>query len=211
MKTENVILMSQAREALAGKWGLAVGVSLLYFLVTVLVQSIPSIGERFYPGEIISFLIAGPLSLGLVIFFLKLSRNQNPKWDEIFKGFESFSVAFVAYLLTIVFTLLWALLLIVPGIIAAISYSMTFYILADNPGMSARDAIKKSKMMMMGYKWKLVCLGFRFLGWAILSILTLGIGLLWLFPYMQMASVKFYEDIKDSPAPPSPELSQIVS
>jgi uncharacterized membrane protein len=88
------------------------------------------------------------------------------------------------------------LLLIVPGIIAAISYSQTFYILADDPGMDAISAIDKSKKMMRGYKWKYFCLGLRFIGWALLCILTLGIGLFWLDTYMQTSFAKFYDDVK---------------
>jgi uncharacterized membrane protein len=96
----------------------------------------------------------------------------------------------------ILFILLWTLLLIIPGIIAAISYSMTFYILADDNSIGAMDAIDKSKKMMDGYKWKCFCLGLRFLGWALLCILTLGIGFLWLMPYMQVSMAKFYDDVK---------------
>jgi uncharacterized membrane protein len=96
----------------------------------------------------------------------------------------------------ILFILLWTLLLIIPGIIAAISYSMTFYILADDNSIGAMDAIDKSKKMMDGYKWKYFCLGLRFLGWALLCILTLGIGFLWLMPYMQVSMAKFYDDVK---------------
>ncbi|GHT57847.1 hypothetical protein FACS18945_2990 [Bacteroidia bacterium] len=90
----------------------------------------------------------------------------------------------------------WSLLLIIPGIIAAISYSMTFYIIADDPAISAMDAINKSKKMMYGYKMKYFCLSLRFLGWALLCILTLGIGFLWLMPYIQVTFAKFYDDLK---------------
>jgi uncharacterized membrane protein len=91
------------------------------------------------------------------------------------------------------------LLLIIPGIIAAISYSMTFYILADDNSLTAMEAIDKSKAMMEGYKLKYFYLSLRFLGWALLAILTFGIGFLWLAPYMMVASAKFYDDIKNTP------------
>ena len=91
------------------------------------------------------------------------------------------------------------LLLIIPGIIAALSYSMTFYILADDNSIGAMDAIKKSKKMMDGYKWKYFCLGLRLLGWALLCVLTLGIGFLWLIPYAQVSVAKFYDDVKANP------------
>ena len=77
---------------------------------------------------------------------------------------------------------LWSLLLFVPGIIAAYSYSLTFFIIADEPGVGVTEAIRRSKLMMQGNKWKLLCLQMRFFWWALLCELTLGIGLLWLVP-----------------------------
>jgi uncharacterized membrane protein len=190
MKTENVVLMQMARESLKGKWGLVIGTFVVYLLVAVILEIIPII------GPIASLIISGPLVLGLAIFSLSISRNQDAKLEQIFQGFSNFGTALGAYLLMILFIILWTLLLIIPGIIAAISYSMTFYILADDNSIGAMDAIDKSKKMMDGYKWKYFCLGLRFLGWALLCILTLGIGFLWLMPYMQVSMAKFYDDVK---------------
>src|SRR6185369_13456881 len=131
MKTENAVLMKQARESLVGKWGLAIGTFIVYMVILSAVQAIPKGGGLIY------LLISGPLALGIVMFSLSLSRNQNPKLEQVFEGFKRFSVSLVAYLLTTLFTALWALLLIVPGIIAALSYSMTFFILADDPVVGA--------------------------------------------------------------------------
>ena len=100
----------------------------------------------------------------------------------------------------VVFVFLWALLLIIPGIIAAIAYSQTFYILAEDDTIGSMDALRKSKEMMIGYKWKYFCLGLRFIGWALLCVLTLGIGFLWLSPYIQVSYAKFYEDLKTNQA-----------
>ncbi len=193
MRTENAVLMTMARESLKGKWGLAIGVSVVYILLIGAVQVIP------IAGAIASLLIGGPLALGFAMFALSISRNQQAEIGQLFKGFNNFGTALGAYLLVALFTLLWMLLLIVPGIIAALSYSMTYYILVDNPEMGANAAIDKSKQMMYGYKWKFFCLGLRFIGWALLCVLTLGIGFLWLMPYMQVSVSKFYDDIKDNP------------
>ncbi len=111
-------------------------------------------------------------------------------------GFNSFVRNFLAYVLVVIFVILWMILLIVPGIIAAYAYALTFFILADDPSISALNAIKKSKEMMRGNKWKLFCLFLRFIGWMILALCTFGVGFLWLMPYMQMTLVKFYEDVK---------------
>ncbi len=193
MKTENVVLMRMARESLQGKWGLAIGTFLIYILLSIAFQA----PAKHYPQlSLISLIISGPLTLGAAIFSLSLARNEEAGVEQIFFGFYKFGKALAAYLLMLLFIILWLLLLIIPGIIAALSYSMTFYIMADDDSISAMDAIDKSKAMMYGYKWKLFCLGLRFLLWSILCILTLGIGFLWLIPWMNVTMAKFYDDIK---------------
>ena len=190
MKTENAILMKMARESLKSKWGLAIGGYVVFMLISMAVSIIP------IAGFFISIFITGPFMLGIIFFSLAISRNQEAKVGQIFDGFNHFGKALGAYWLMVLFTLLWSLLLIIPGIVAIYSYSMMFYILADNPSIKAMEAIDQSKKMMCGYKWKLFFLQLRFIGWALLSILTLGIGLLWLIPYIQVSVAKFYDDIK---------------
>lgn len=195
MKTENSILMKQARESLKGRWGLAVGVAAVYLIITIAVQSVDKDA-----GPVLGFIIAGPLNLGMIIFSLAIARNANPKIDQLFSGFYRFGSAFIAYFLVTLFTILWALLLIIPGIIASLSYAMTLFILADDQSITPREAIRKSKKMMYGYKWKYFLLNLRFIGWAILALLSVGIGFLWLLPYIQVSQAKFYEDIKGGEA-----------
>src|ERR1035437_5709708 len=188
--TENNILMAQARECLRDKWGLVIGTFALYLIITIPIACIP------VAGWIISILISGSMSIGIAIFTLSVSRNQDAQLAQIFEGFQKFNVGLAAYLLIAIFVILWMLLLIIPGIIAALSYSMTYYIIADNDSIGALDAITKSKEMMRGNKWKLFCLGFRFFGWGLLCILSVGIGFLWLYPYMMVSFAQFYDDIK---------------
>lgn len=190
MRTENSVLMQMARQTLQGNWGLAIGTFVVYMIASCIVAFIP------FLGPLLSLIIGGPLILGLYIFFLEFSRGNDARMEQIFEGFKYFGTAFGAYLLMAIFTMLWTLLLIIPGIIAAISYSMTYYIIADDRGISALDAITKSKHMMNGYKGKYFCLMCRFIGWGILCLFTLGIGFLWLIPYIQVSSAKFYDDIK---------------
>ena len=121
----------------------------------------------------------------------------------MFEGFNTWLRSFKAYFLMILYIFLRLLLLIVPGIIAIYAYSQTYYILADDKNIGINDAIKKSKEMMMGNKWKLFCLGCRFIGWGLLCMLTFGIGFLWLVPYAQVSIAKFYDDVKGS-QPPQP-------
>lgn len=95
------------------------------------------------------------------------------------------------------FTSLWSLLLIVPGIVKFYAYAMTPYILIDNPELSANQAINLSKKMMKGHKFDLFFLQLSFIGWIFLSIFTFGIGLLWLMPYMMTAQAAFYQDVRN--------------
>jgi len=195
MKTNNTELMKLAKESLEGKWGLAIGTFLIYGLV---IGGIEQSSEHYPISSLILVFIAGPLAVGISIFSLKISRNEEARFEQIFTGFYNYLNSVIAYLLVVLFILLWTLLLIIPGIIAAISYSMTFYIIAEDESIGPMEAIDKSKKMMDGYKSKYFFLGLRLFGLALLCILTLGIGFLWLIPYAHITTAKFYDDIKDN-------------
>ena len=83
--------------------------------------------------------------------------------------------------------------LVIPGIILCFAFSQVFFILADDKNIGPVDTLKKSYNMMIGNKWKYFCLTCRFIGWALLSIITLGIGFLWFYPYFWVSTAKFYE------------------
>lgn len=91
--------------------------------------------------------------------------------------------------------LLWTLLFIIPGIVASYSYAMTGYILAEDPDLTASQAIQRSKEMMRGNRWRLFCLQLSFIGWIILCLFTFGIGNLFLNPYQTAADAAFYREI----------------
>jgi uncharacterized membrane protein len=185
MATTNAALTQKARESLTDNWGIAVGTNAILLLIS-------AVGNDFM------LIFGGPLQAGISIFSLKLARGQKAEVQQLFDGFKTFANTLVAYLLMLLFVLLWALLLIVPGIIAAIAYSQTFFLLADNPKLKGGEALKQSKAMMRGYKWKYFCLCWRFFGWFLLSILTLGVGFLFLMPYTHVSFAHFYEDIKNA-------------
>jgi uncharacterized membrane protein len=190
MKTENNSLMRLAREALKGRWGQAIGTFLVYNLI------MGAFGAWRNEGGIIALLIAGPMMLGAAGYSLAISRGEESRLEMIFDGFRHFGNALATYLLMLLYIILWLLLLIVPGIIAALSYSMVFYIFADDKSLKPGELLRASKKMMDGYKEKLFYLCLRFLLLALLCILTLGIGFLWLVPYVHVTMAKFYEDIK---------------
>ena len=114
----------------------------------------------------------------------------------MFYGFKDLWCAFKVQFLTGLFTFLWSLLFVIPGIIKALSYSMSTYILAENPGMPALEAIERSKKMMDGHKADLFVLGLSFIGWALLGSITLGIAYIWIIPYVSTTYVNFYNQIK---------------
>ena len=189
-QTENKILMANARDSLKGVWWLSIGALIVYCLVFCVVGLFPVI------GTIATYIIMGPMTVGGVRFTLSVSRKGKPEIGQLFSGFDRFGTHLAVYLLQTLFVCLWMLLLIVPGIIAGFSYSMAYFIIAEDSSISASEAIAKSKRMMKGNKWKLLCLCFRFIGWFLLVILTFGIGFLWVGPYSYVSYAKFYDDLK---------------
>ncbi|MDR2865000.1 MAG: DUF975 family protein [Spirochaetaceae bacterium] len=204
----NKELRARTREQLHGVWKKMAFAFLVVFLVHIpfyasiaLNQLHPDVTAFIILHAVLyitSIVIAGPFYLGFAGYFLKRIRGEDIFIKNIFDGFKQFWRGFVLMLLTSIFILLWMLLLFVPGIIKSFSYSMVFFILHDNPEMKPNQALKESCRMMKGYKWKLFCLEFSFIGWGLLGILTLGVGYFWLCPYMYMSIANFYENLKAS-------------
>ena len=151
------------------------------------------------------FIVGSAVELGYNRFNISLYESSDaPKIETLFSRFSYFGNAFSLRLLMFVKTLLWSLLFVIPGIIAAYRYSMAPYIMAENPDMSASSAIEESKYLMSGNKWRLFCLQLSFIGWYILAIFTAGIGGIFLIPYVKAAYTAFYLDLMNRrPASPS--------
>lgn len=124
---------------------------------------------------IYSLLVTGAMDLGLTLFFLAMFRRQIVGIGDVFLGFERYGKALGLFLFQGLFILLWSLLFIVPGIIAAIRYSQAFFILADDPNKGIRQCMDESKMMMRGNKAKYFCLSLSFIGWGILASIPAGV------------------------------------
>jgi uncharacterized membrane protein len=167
------------------KWGESVGVILIAAIISTVAGCIPF-------G---SLLIFGPLALGMNGYFLRISRNGDAILNDMFDGFKNFGNAFIANFLSILLIFLSLLLLIVPGIIVACGYSQINRIMHDNPNMSGIDAMKASWQLMDGKKMDFFILNLSFIGWALLCILTLGIGFFFLTPYINVTNSKFYDEI----------------
>lgn len=180
------MLMRRAKAQLSGKWvNVALG-SLIYLVIMGVAGS----------TYLLELLVYGPLTFG---FYLYLACNIDTgvnNFNLLFKGFERFADTLVAGLLYSLAVGIGLCLLIVPGIIIACGFSMTFFIMVDDPNISGIDALQQSWNMMRGHKWDYFCLQFRFIGWMILAILTCGIGMILLLPYMVVASQNFYRKLR---------------
>lgn len=185
----NSELRAYAREALAGNWTNAVLCTLVY-LVICSVGSIPTI------GQVLLLLIMLPLGYSMATTFLQFTRKENKlEIENLFAIFKKYGAILGVTLLTTLYTALWTMLLVVPGIIKSYSYAMTYYIHHDNQALSAEEAICQSMKMMEGKKLDLFLLDISFIGWYLLAILSLGIGFFWLIPYHQTARVAFYQQL----------------
>ena len=192
MLTENSKLREDARRKLEGKWSNAVLMALVYSLITSATTSIPIVGQLA-----VIFLLL-PINWGFEVAMLEYKRGHFVDLSFIFSGFQQYQRILTTKFLQSLYVFLWSLLLVVPGIIKGYSYAMTSFILQDEPNLQNNAAIEKSMAMMEGNKMKLFLLDLSFIGWFLLSLLTCGIGLWWLLPYMYVARAGFYEDLKRS-------------
>lgn len=164
-----------------------------YFLCVLIIALISSATAPIFGAGLILTPIFG-LSMNMIA--LHIVRNEKFEVKDTFAGFDLFGKALWLSIITNVFVFLWSLLLIVPGIIKAYSYSMAPYILAEHPEMTAREALNESKRMTDGYKGDLFLLQLSFFGWHILAMLTGGLLYIWLAPYLSAAQANYYLELK---------------
>ncbi|MBR3996346.1 MAG: DUF975 family protein [Clostridia bacterium] len=144
---------------------------------------------------VVYFVLGSFVGVGYAKFNLNLVDKKNAAFENLFEYFSHWKTTTITRLLRALYTFLWSLLFIIPGIVAGFSYAMTDYILAENPELTADEAITQSKTMMYGNRFRLFCLQFSFIGWDILATLAFGIGHLWLTPYKQAAYAAFYREV----------------
>ncbi|MCL2230688.1 MAG: DUF975 family protein [Treponema sp.] len=205
---DNPGLRALSRQQLKGVRGKMALATLIYFLIIYPVSFIFTdytvlgiVNPLYNPAlsnlaSLFVLLISGAFMLGFAGFYLKRVRDEEIFIKNIFDGFKRFFPSLLLMLLYTLFIILWSLLLIVPGIIKSFSYSMAFYIMNDNPGIKPIEALKKSQLMMNGHKGKLFLLYLGFFWWFVLGTITLGIGFLWIYPYIQLSVANFYQNLK---------------
>lgn len=194
-------LKQNAKDQLKNNWGLAIGI----IIVCTLISSIPNLlveidSESFAISiiiPIITLVITGPLTIGQCKFFINLANRSNPKFSDLWYGFNNMLRAIGVTLLVGVIVFIGSILFIIPGIILAFMYSQVYYIMAENPEMSIMNCLKESARIMKGHKMDLFILELSFLGWGILMVITLGIAGLYVLPYYNATLTNFYLEIKD--------------
>ena len=212
-------LRAVARQNLEGTWGISVGVALVASLLggsmagtgsnvnfNVSEENIRNLPPVFWTVllplvsvagllSLVALILGGTVELGYAKFLLKQHDRKELQFSDLFSQFEQFGTGFAQKFLRTLFIVLWSLLFIIPGIVKGLSYAMTPFILEDHPEMTASQAIKASMQLMDGHKMDLFILGLSFIGWSLLACLTMGIGFLFLNPYMNAAYAAFYRDI----------------
>lgn len=167
----------------------------MVLVVTLIVTAIPTASAI----AVVGFILMGPLLVGQAIYLIDMieTGSDGKKIELVIEGFKrSFVNSFLAVLLTRIFTFLWSLLFIIPGIIKSLAYAMTPYIIAENPDIDAMKAIEMSQEMMKGHKMELFMLHLSFIGWYILGMITFGVGMFFLLPYVQTAVANFYVELR---------------
>ena len=212
-------LRAIARRNLEGTWGISVGVALVAAILggsmagagsnvnfSINEEQIRNLPPIFWTVllplasvagllSLAALILGGVVELGYARFLLKQHDRRELQFSDLFSQFDRFGTGFAQKFLRILFTTLWALLFVIPGIVKSLSYAMTPFILEEHPEMTASEAIKASMKLMDGHKMDLFILGLTFIGWQILACLTMGIGFLFLNPYMNAAYAAFYRDI----------------
>ena len=158
--------------------------------------------HRAFPALVVLFvsvvcaLLNMVLEAGVSLYHLGIRRGEEMPYVTLFDGFSFAGKIILLSIVQYIFVFLWTLLFIIPGFIAAYRYRFAVYNLCENPDMGVMEAINMSKAQTAGFKWQLFVLDLSFIGWRILSGLTLNILAIWLNPYIVQTDVGFFQQIK---------------
>ena len=198
-----VEIKARAKEVIKGRlwefWKGYLTLSLILYIIEFACSFVVGFFDLGEVGASISSVIASfiiaPISLGFIYYSMRYAREESFELNDLFRYKKQWRSAFLLIFLISLFTTLWTFLLIIPGIIAALSYSMAQYIYCDKE-LAPRECISESKEMMNGYKMDYFIFGLSFFGWIILGVFTLGLLYIWLIPYMMSAEVIYYDELK---------------
>jgi uncharacterized membrane protein len=187
---DRAVLKQDAKAQISGSVGTLIGCLLVSSLMLTFATVIPFIGN---------VVVIGATSFAFARMHLRLSFGNPAKFDDLFVGLKDLSVLInvtIANILVGLFTFLWSLLFVIPGMMKALSYSMTNFVLVDNPGIGALEAIKESQRLMDGHKLELFILQLSFFPWYLLVTVTCGLATFYVTPYVQQTYANFYLTLK---------------
>ena len=161
------------------------------FIVTLIAMIVSGICSATYVGIILT----PALTLSLIHLNITFLAGRNGDVKDIFWGFNDWWSALKVNLLQGIFTALWSILFIIPGIVKSCAYSQAMYILDLNKGKSARECLRESEQLMKGHKWDYFRLQLSFIGWWLLVVITLGIASIWVIPYYNATMATFFIDV----------------
>lgn len=184
-------IKARARQNLGG--GIFKNEWLMAVLIIFIVGIISSVASMIYIGPII---LCGPIMVGMASCFLNASRESKAvDISEFFsEGFSDFGRNFLVGLMTSIFTALWSMLFVIPGIVKAYSYGLAGYIAKDHPEYSWKECIDESKELMNGHKMELFILDLSFIGWYLVGSIIV-VGTLWTSAYHYAARTEFYRSL----------------
>ena len=200
---DRLVLKSNAKSQLSGTWGLAIGTLVVGALITSGFSSVVDIIEPessipAFLGILINILLGGVIGLGVSKFVLNLATNkEEASFNDLFSGFNIYLKTVGLWIVISIIIAFLSLLLIVPGIIAALMYSQVFFILSEDNTKSISQCLSESSEMMKGHKGELFVLYLSFIGWWLVAAITFGIGALYVYPYQQVTSANFYLALKN--------------
>ena len=174
-------LKAAAKQQIKGNIGILFVISLLTGLIT---------------GTGIGAILIPALSVSLCAIYLKLAGGESVSVGDMFCRFSTLGKGWWLTILIAFFTSLWSCLFVIPGIVKSYAYSMAYYVLADNPELTARQALKISKQIMKGHKFELFILQLSFFWWHLLGGITFGLAYIYIMPYMSATVANFYNSIK---------------
>lgn len=197
-------LKANAKEQLRGKWAVAIGTVLV---ANILIDSdvMYKVSEKFgliglsISCSLISLFLGGVISVGLCKFLLDMTtKREEPRFEALFSQFNIYLKTLGLNILITLSVCIGTILFIVPGIIVGLMFSQSYYILSEDPSKSITQCIKESVDMMNGHKWDLFYLELTFIGWWLLTAITVGIAGLWVAPYVKVTETNFYLSIKNN-------------
>lgn len=191
----NAELKARAKASLKPQFGTAFLAAIAMGVVTSLVGLVPGV------GALITLLITGPLAVGSCAIYMSITKNQTASVNQLFAPFSNcFMGCFITSLLETILIALWSLLLVIPGIMKAYSYSMSYYIV-NKEGITGKEALDRSSELMNGHRMDLFMLQLSFILWGLLGIVTFGLAFIWVSPYMTTTTTEFFDEIYEAAVP----------